>query len=302
MKNRIIISIFVGILSIAFVQATTVQSQFFNPLSIFTGIGNLFTGITSGIQNIFDVFIKEIVPQPIEVDPKYDIKNLTSIQQDILNKLPMLENDLNSVGEVVNEMAVGASINAAKGLQITQSVLKPDMTGAAQVLRNLKSVKTEDKKNLKSMAKAKSKEFLESLTKPSSIVSDYTAPIIVIQAPETDPNQLMTINEIIKCRGGKNWVTAQEHLLKMKEYKKLSGKKKKLIDEEISEINKLIEEKDAAMTDLRNKLRINEIKMVEAPSDVATLENKLLKQQMNYLAEEIVVLDTQLTKLHKKKN
>ncbi|TRY50953.1 putative Secreted Protein [Cryptosporidium tyzzeri] len=302
MNKKIIISIIIGLLSITFVQASTVQSQFFNPLSIFSGIGNFFNGITKGIQNIFETFIKEIIPPPQLIDPKYDIRSITSVQQDVLKNMPILENDLNSVGEVVNEMAVGASINAAKGLQITQSVLKPDMTGASEALRNLKSVDSVDKKkSLKSAAKAKSREFLESLSKPSEIVSDYTAPIIVIQAPESDPTQLMTINEIIKCRGGKNWITAQEHMIKMKEYRKLKGKKKKLLDEEIEQINQLLDEKDTIMTDLRNKLRANEIKMVESPSDVTTLENKLLNQQMGYLAEEIVVLDKQLEKLHRKK-
>ncbi|OII72977.1 uncharacterized protein cubi_02208 [Cryptosporidium ubiquitum] len=302
MNKKIIISIIIGLLSITFVQASTVQSQFFNPLSIFSGIGNLFDGVTKGIQNIFETFLKEIIPQSVLVDPKYDIRSITSVQQDILKNMPILENDLNTVGEIVNEMAVGASINAAKGLQISQSVLKPDMTGASEVLKNLKSVNTTDtKQSLKSVAKAKSREFLESLAKPSEIVSDYTAPIIVIQAPETDPTQLMTIHDIIKCRGGKNWITTQEHMIKMKEYKKLKGKKKKLLDEEINQINELLDEKDAIMTDLRNKLRANEVKMVENPSDVNTLENQLLNQQMSYLAEEIVVLDKQLEKLQAKK-
>lgn len=303
MNKKVLVSILIGLLSMNFVQASTVQSQFFNPLAIFSGIGSMFGGITKGIQNIFETFIKETIPEPVLVDPKYDIRAITSVQQDVLKNLPVLESDLNSVGEVVNEMAVGASINAAKGLQISQSVLKPDMTGASETLRNLKSAESQDKKkSLKSAAKAKSHEFLESLSKPSEIVSDYTAPIIVIQAPETDPTQLMAINEIIRCRGGKNWVTTQEHMLKMKEYKKLKGKKTKLLDEEIKQINQLLDEKDSIMTDLRNKLRANEIKMVESPSEVATLENKLLNQQMGYLAEEILVLDRQLEKLHKKKN
>ncbi|KAJ1607175.1 putative signal peptide-containing protein [Cryptosporidium canis] len=303
MNKKVLVSILVGLLSITFVQGATVQSQFFNPLAIFSGIGSMFSGITKGIQNIFETFIKEIIPSPVLVDPKYDIRRITSVQQDILKNMPILENDLNAVGEVVNEMAVGASINAAKGLQITQSVLKPDMSGASETLRNLKSVNTDDKKkSLKSAAKAKSREFLESLSKPSEIVSDYTAPIIVIQAPDTDPTQLMTINDIIKCRGGKNWITTQEHMLKMKEYKKLKGKKKKLLDEEINHIHELLEEKDSIMTDLRNKLRASEVKMVERPSDVATLENKLLSQQMGYLAEEIVLLDKQLEKLQRKKD
>lgn len=304
MNKKVLISVLIGLLSVHLVQASTVHSQFFNPLSIFSGIGSMFSGITQGIQNIFETFIKEIIPDPVLVDPKYDIRAITSTQQDVLKSLPVLESDLNAVGEVVNEMAVGASINAAKGLKISQSVLKPDMTGASETLRNLKSVESQDskKKSLKSAAKAKSREFLESLSKPSEIVSDYTAPIIVIQAPDTDPTQLMAINEIIRCRGGKNWVTTQEHMLKMKEYRKLKGKKAKLLDEEIKQINQLLDEKDSVMTDLRNKLRANEIKMVESPSDVTTLENKLLNQQMNYLAEEILVLDKQLEKLHKKKN
>ncbi|KAH8738670.1 hypothetical protein FG386_000665 [Cryptosporidium ryanae] len=306
MKGRIIIAVFIGLLSVVYVHGAKVESQsgseFFNPLAIFSGIGSLFDGVTKGIQNIFETFIKEIIPPPIEIDPKYNIQDMSTIQEDIVKNLPIIENDLNSVGEVVNEMAVGASIGAAKGLKISQSVLKPDTSDADQLLKNLKSVegKEERKKTLKEVAKAKSKDFLEALTKPSSIVSDYTAPIIVIQAPETDATEVMKINDIIKCRGGDKWLTLDEHHSKMKEYRKFKGKKRGNIEHEIEQINKLIEERDEVMTGLRNQLRVNEVRMAEKPSDVATLENKLLKQQMGYIADEIVVLDRQLGKLHKK--
>ncbi|KAK6590075.1 hypothetical protein RS030_182746 [Cryptosporidium xiaoi] len=308
MKSRIVIAIFIGLLSTVYVHGAKVESQtgsgFFNPLAIFSGIGSLFDGITRGIQNIFETFIKEIVPLPIEIDPKYNIQEMSTIQEDIMKNLPIIENDLNSVGEVVNEMAVGASIGAAKGLKISQSVLKPDTSDAEKLLKNLKSVEgtEEKKKTLKEVAKAKSKDFLEALTKPSSLVSDYTAPIIVIQAPETDATEVMKINDIIKCRGGDKWLTLDEHHSKLKEYKKFKGKKKKYIEDEMEQINKLIEERDEVMTSLRNQLRANEVKMAEKPSDVSTIENKLLKQQMGYVADEIVALDRQLGKLHKKKN
>lgn len=307
MNRKIIIAIFVCFLSTVYVNGSKVETQntseFFNPLAIFSGIGSLFDGVTKGVQNIFETFIKEIIPEPVEVDPKYNIREMSSIQEDIMKNLPKIEDDLNSVGEVVNEMAIGASINAAKGLKISQSLLKPDTSGATQMLKNLKSVEgnKEEKKTLREVARAKSKDFLEALTMPSSIVSDYSAPIIVIQAPETDAAQVMKINEIIKCRGGDKWMTANEHHSKINEYKKLKGKDKKRIDDEIEQINKLIEEKDELMTVLRNQLRVNEVKMAERPSDVAALENKLLKQQMGYVADEIVVLDSQLGKLHKKR-
>ncbi|EEA05731.1 uncharacterized protein CMU_027410 [Cryptosporidium muris RN66] len=261
--------------------------------TIFSGLKGVFGGIGRDIQEAFDTVIDDLTPKTEDVEPQHNIQEIAAEQEKLRDSIPAIESDITAIQNVVNELTVGASINAAKGLNIEQTVLKPNTEGPVTPLNTLKTVEKEQKK-------IHPKEFLESLTKPSSIVSDYTAPIIVIQAPETTPSELISISEIMRCQGGSNWSTAQQHKKRMKEYKDFNGKHKQQIKDQIQEITQLLEEKDDAMTDMRNKLRRAEIELAETPSDVVTLEIKLLNQQMNYLAEEIVVLDNTLAKLERK--